>query len=131
MRTKSVLGLALAFGFSFALLSGSGMGATIFGENPGDDPSIDTLGDIGDEASVSEEDGGLSGDTSGRNEPTLRGFVFSTARFGAELVAAVGMLPITLTRLGFPAYFAFPAGALAQIIAFMGLGQFVAGREWI
>lgn len=131
MESKSVLGIALAFGFSFAMLSGSGIGASIFGETPGDDPTIDTVGDIGDEASISEEDGGLSGDASGRNEPTLRGFVFSTARFGAELVAAVGMLPITLARLGFPAYFAYPAGALAQIVAFIGLGQFIAGREWI
>jgi hypothetical protein len=46
-------------------------------------------------------------------------------------VAAVGLLPVTLLRLGFPAYFAIPVGGVAQVIAFIGLIQFVRGTEYI
>jgi len=34
---------------------------------------------------------------------------------------------VTLMRLGFPNYFAVPVGGVAQIIAFIGLIQFVRG----
>lgn len=133
MQSKSVLGVVLCFGIAFAVLSGSGIGATIFGENPGDDPTVDTLGDIGDEADVDEEgDGaGLSADVAGDDEPTLVGVALSAGQFGVQMVAAVALLPLTLVRLGFPSYFAVPIGGVAQIIAFLGLAQFVSGREWI
>jgi hypothetical protein len=40
-------------------------------------------------------------------------------------------MPVTLMRLGFPAYFAVPIGGVAQIIAFIGLAQFIRGTEYI
>ena len=133
MQSKSVLGVVLAFGVAFALLGGSEIGMVIFGETPGQEPTADTLGDIGNESSVDEDsDGsGLSADVAGDDEPTLVGVALSAGQFGVQLVAAVGLLPLTLVRLGFPSYFAYPIGGLAQIIAFLGLAQFVSGREWI
>lgn len=134
MRTKGVIGLVLAFGLAFALLGGSGIGATIFGENPDSAESTGTLGDLIDDSDISEDDdggGGLVGDVGGDNEPTVTGIIISGGQFAAQLVAAVALMPLTLMRLGFPAYFAIPAGGIAQIIAFIGLVQFIGGREFL
>lgn len=131
MRAQSVLGVVLAFGLAFALLSGSGIGADVFGESPGDAETTRTIDEVSEEASVDEdsEGGGLGADVSGDNEPTVTGVALSGGQFLAELVGAVALLPVTLTRLGFPSYFAVPVGGIAQIIAFIGLIQFVTGRE--
>ena len=132
MRTKGAIGVILAFGLAFALMSGSGIGAIVFGENPDDAESSGTLDELIDGADVDEDEdggGGLSGNIGDDNEPTVTGFVISGAQFVAELVRAVALLPLTLMRLGFPSYFAVPVGGIAQIIAFVGLIQFVTGRE--
>jgi len=129
MRTKSVLGVVLAFGVAFSLLAGSGIGAAIFGENPEGAETADTLADIsgGAEVDSDSESGGLSADVAGDNEPTLVGVAISGGQFAATLVGSVALLPVTLMRLGFPNYFAVPVGGVAQIIAFIGLIQFVRG----
>ena len=132
MRSKGAIGVILAFGLAFALMSGSGIGAMVFGENPDDAESSGTLDELIDGADVDEDEdggGGLSGNIGDDNEPTVTGFVISGAQFIAELVRAVALLPLTLMRLGFPSYFAVPVGGIAQIIAFVGLIQFVTGRE--
>lgn len=133
MRSKSVLGVVLAFGVAFALLAGSGIGAAVFGASPADADTARTLDDISDDASVDEdaESGGFSADVTGDNEPTVVGVAISGGQFVAQLVGAVALLPLTLTRLGFPNYFAVPVGGVLQVIAFIGLAQFVAGRELI
>lgn len=125
MQTKGVLGLVLAFGLAFALLSGSGIGAAVFGESPGDAETTRTIEEVSNQSSVDkEEDGGLGADVTGDNEPTLVGLAISGGKFLAGLVGAVALLPLTLIELGFPAYFALPVGGIAQIIAFVGLVQF-------
>jgi hypothetical protein len=130
MDTKNVLGVVLAFGVFFALLAGSGVGASIFGASPGEAESSRTLEDISDEASVdTEEGGGIDADVAGDNEPTIVGVAISGGEFIAQLVGAVALLPLTLVRLGFPNYFAVPVGGGAQVIATIGLFQFVTGRE--
>ena len=132
MESKSILGVVLAFGVAFALLSGSGLGAAIFGETPGNADTSRTLDDIASDASVDREDGdGLAADVGGDNEPTLVGVLISGGQFATSLVGAVTLLPLTLMRLGFPAYFAVPVGAVAQVIAFIGLVQFVGRTELI
>lgn len=130
MNTKDVLGVVLAFGVAFSLAAGTGVGAEIFGASPGDAETTQTLEDIGEEASVdSDQGGGLSADVAGDNEPTVVGFAISGGQFIATLVGAVALLPLTLTRIGFPYWFGVPIGAGAQIIATIGLFQFVTGRE--
>jgi len=132
MRSKSVLGVVLAFGVVFSLIAGSGIGAAVFGEDPSGAETSRTLDEISNESSVDPDDGdGLSADVTGDNEPTLVGVAISGGAFAANLVASVALLPVTLMRLGFPAYFAVPVGGVAQIIAFIGLIQFVRGTEYI
>jgi len=132
MRSKSVLGVVLAFGVVFSLIAGSGIGAAVFGADPGGAETTRTLDEISNDSSVDPDDGdGLSADVTGDNEPTLVGVAISGGAFAANLVASVALLPVTLMRLGFPAYFAVPVGGVAQIIAFIGLIQFVRGTEYI
>jgi hypothetical protein len=132
MNSKNVLGVVLCFGVFFALLAGSGVGASIFGESPGEAETTRTLDEISEEASVdSEEGGGIDADVAGDNEPTIVGVAISGGEFVAQLAGAVALLPLTLVRLGFPNYFAVPVGGAAQVIATIGLFQFVTGRELI
>ena len=134
MRSKSVLGVVLAFGVAFALLSGSGIGSAVFGEDPGGAETTRALDEIADEAAVDgdeDEPGGLTADVGGDSEPTLVGVAISGGQFAAQLVGAVALLPVTLMRLGFPTYFAIPVGGVAQVIALIGLVQFVRGTEYI
>ena len=133
MRSKSILGVVLAFGVAFSLIAGSGIGAAVFGASPSDAETARTLEDVSGDADVDadSETGGLSADVAGDNEPTLVGVAISGGEFAANLVGAVALLPITLMRLGFPNYFAIPVGGVAQIIAFIGLIQFVRGTEYI
>lgn len=133
MNSKSVIGVVLAFGVAFGLLAGSGVGAAVFDASPGDAETTRTLEDISSDASVDadSEDGGLSTDVSGDNEPTLVGVAISGGGFAAQLVGAVALLPVTFIRLGFPEYFAVPVGGVLQVIAFIGLIQFVRGTEYL
>lgn len=135
MQTKDVLGVVLCFGLVFSILAGSGVGASMFGASPGDAETSRTLDDISDDASIGEDaknsDGGLSADVVGDNEPTLVGVAISGGQFLTTLVGAVALLPITLMRLGFPSYFAVPVGGVAQVIAFIGLVQFIRTGELI
>ena len=133
MRAKSVLGVALAFGVAFALVSGSGIGAAVFGEAADNAETTRTLDEISNNSDVDpdSEGDGFSADVTGDQEPTIVGAAISGGQFVVQLVSAVALLPVTLTRLGFPAYFAFPLGGVAQIVAFVGLAQFVTGRELI
>lgn len=133
MRTKSILGVVLAFGVAFSLIAGSGVGAAVFGASPGDADTARTLEQVSNDADIDEnsEDGGLSADVTGDNEPTVVGVAISGGQFAAQLVGAVALLPVTLMRLGFPRYFAVPIGAVAQVVAFIGLVQFVRGTEYL
>ena len=133
MNTKSVFGVVLAFGVAFALLAGSGVGAAVFGESPGDAESSKTLEEVKSEAEIAEDakdsDGGLSANIGTDNEPTLVGVAIAGGQFLTSLVGAVALLPVTLMRLGFPSYFAVPVGGVAQILAFIGLVQFIRTGE--
>jgi len=126
MQTTQVTGAVLAFAVAFALISGSGVGATIFGQTPADSETTRTLDDLSNRATEP-----IGADVAGDNEPTIVGFVLAGGDFIVELVGAVAVLPVTLTRLGFPNYFAVPVGGVAQIIATIGFFQFVTGNEYL
>jgi len=148
METKTVIGVVLCFGVAFSMLAGSGIGAAIFAENPGDHETTRAIDQIACDADVESEDfdgksgdlhdcpedeegDGLSAEVAGDNEPTLVGVAISGGRFAVQLVAAVALLPITLMQLGIPSYAAVPLGGTAQIVALIGLVQFIRGSEYL
>lgn len=132
MDTKTTISLVLAFGVAFTLLAGAGVGG-LYGQSPNDADSSRTIGDVASDADVDpdSEGEGLGADVAGDNEPTLVGLAISGGRFAAQLVASVTIFPYTLIRLGFPRYFAVPIGSVLQIIAFIGLIQFIRGTEYL
>lgn len=135
MQTQHVLGLVLCFGLAFALLAGpAGFASSTFGESPDEAATSGTLGDIIDDASVDEEDGedaGIRTNVAGDNEPTVVGVIISGGQFIVQLVGAVALFPIILSGLGFPWYWAYPVGGIAQVIAVIGLIQFLGRTELI
>lgn len=133
MRTKTIIGLLLCFGVAFALLSGSGVATSVFGESAAGAETTKTVGQVADNSSVdgSGNESGIRADVTGDNEPTVTGVALAGGQFAVRLVGAVALLPVTLMRLGFPAYFAVPIGGVAQILAFIGLIQFITGREYL
>ena len=133
MQTKPIIGVVLAFGVAFALLGGSGIGAAVFGENPDDAETQRVIEEISEDADVDRDEeggGGLATDVGGDSEPTVTGVLISGGQFAVQLVGAVALLPLTLMRLGFPAWFAVPIGGVAQIVAFIGLVQFIGRSEF-
>ena len=134
MRTKSVIGVVLCFGVAFAMIGGSGIGAAIFSENPEDHQTTRALDEIAEDAAVDgdeDDPGGLSAEVAGDSEPTLVGIAISAGQFAASLVGAVALLPVTLMQLGMPGYAAVPLGGMAQIVALIGLVQFIRGTEFV
>ena len=134
MRTKSIIGVVLCFGVAFAMIGGSGIGAAIFGENPDDHQTTRALDEIAEDSAVDgdgDDPGGLSAEVAGDSEPTLVGVAISGGQFAASLVGAVALLPVTLMQLGMPGYAAVPLGGMAQIVALIGLVQFIRGTEFV
>ena len=134
MQTKPIIGVVLCFGIAFAMLGGSGVGAAVFGEAPGDHQTTRALDEIAGDSELDQEEGdpgGLSAEVAGDSEPTLVGVAISGGQFAASLVGAVALLPVTLIQLGFPSWFAVPIGGAAQIIALIGLVQFIRGTEYL
>ena len=125
MHTKDVFGVVMALALAFALIAGSGVGATIFGQNP------DTQGlDKFSEAAEENKDPEFSVVSAIAQAP----FVGAILQFGEMVrtfIAVVGLLPLWLMRLGFPNYFAAPVGVFAQLIASIGLFQVITGREFL
>jgi len=130
MRTISVVLAVLVLGASFGMISGSGVDEAVFGiQTETVDPGTEQqLEQTGDEASTGD---GIESSVAGDNEPTVTGIAIGAGQFAISAVAAVALVPATLMRLGFPSFFAIPVGALAQIVAFVGVFQFITGREWL
>ena len=125
MHTKNVFGVVMAFALMFALIAGSGVGATIFDQNP-DTRGLDEFSETAEE----NKDPTFSVVSAIAQAP----FVGAILQFGGMVrtfIAVVGFLPLWLMRLGFPNYFAAPVGVFTQIIASIGLFQVVTGREFL
>lgn len=132
MRTIAAVLFVLALGFSFAVISGSGAGAAIFGVDAADAGGIgpmETLNETAKEGVTDEGD--VSGDVGTSDESNIVGFITDGASFIVTLVVSVVLLPATLLALGFPHWFAIPFGLVVQIVASVGFVQFVTGRQWI
>lgn len=133
MKTKSVIGVVLCFGVAFAMIGGAPGFAAIFGEDPDDHQTTRALDEIAEDAAVDgdeDDPGGLSAEVAGDSEPTLVGVAISGGQFAASLVGAVALLPVTLMQLGMPGYAAVPLGGMAQIVALIGLVQFIRGTAF-
>lgn len=129
MRTVWAVALVLGLGFSFTLLTASGAGPAIFGQDAADHGGLGPMEQFNETGNQSE-DYNLSGSVAGSDERNIIGFVLDGGQFLMTLVASVVFIPGVLIGLGFPGYFAVPAGVLVQFIAVIGVIQFATNRVW-
>lgn len=113
----------------------AGMSAALgVGQSQSPSSGIDTsqLNDTAGDNKVSsgeDEDGGISGQAPGSDAGGLIGIAISSGQALANIMALVVMFPLILDNLGVPYYWAYPLGLLAQLVAFIGLAQFVSNRD--
>ena len=126
MKANAIMGLVMCFALSFALISGSGVGNMIFEQQQQPYPS----NGLGKYEEVAEEEETVNaGIIEGIAGTALIGFIIDFANTAKTLFGTVVLLPVYLTRLGFPAYFAFPVGTLCQVITTVGFYQVLTGHE--
>jgi hypothetical protein len=132
MRSIPIVVFVLSLGVAFAVVTGSGIGTTIFGVGDQDPGTQRALNDSANETRLEDDgdSGGIAGDVQGDNEPTIVGLVLSAGQTVISIATAVVLLPVTLSRLGFPVYFAAPVGLFAQMVVGIGVFQFIVGRVW-
>lgn len=127
MRTIAPVAVVLALGVAGMMLGMSGFSAA-WGADP---PSTDAAQrQVNDSASaVDPESGPVEGPVS-QTDGSFIGLLASGLGNLIDVVGAVVLLPLTLTNLGFPAWFSVPVGVLAQAIAGIGFIEFAINREW-
>jgi len=120
MRTLGPLMIVLSFVVAVTLLTGSGaidhLGGTGFGESD----AQEDVQDLSKEKNISGE--------AASNEGSIVGLVVGAARDVAGFFALVAYFPSVLSAIGMPQWLANPLGWIAQLVAFVGFGQFVTGR---
>lgn len=129
MRTLVPLGAVLAIAVAGAILGGSGFAAAWGAEPPTTAQGAqDRLNQSssGVQPSNSPIDGPLS-----QTDDSIIGLIGSGLGSIVDIAGMAAFLPVTLTNLGFPAYFAYPLGTLAQLLTGIGVIQFAINREWL
>jgi hypothetical protein len=129
MRTKAPMLFVLAVlvvGMAWQL---AGVNAAL-GVSQSQSPSsgIDT-GQLNDTAGNNSVEDGVSGQAPGSDAGGLIGIAISSGQALANIMGLVVMLPLVLDNGGVPYYWAYPLGLLAQLVAFIGLAQFVSNRN--
>lgn len=131
MRTIKVVLIVAAMGTAALMWSMSGVGAIYGTDDPVDGfEAGEKIQEEGNASAVSEDGNfSASADNSGGAD-NIVGVVLSGATAITDFAGMVALLPWELQRLGFPPFFAFPVGFLAQAIAGIGVVQFAAGRVY-
>jgi len=128
MRTIVSLAAILSLAVAGAILGGSGFAAAWGAEPP---TTAAAAQDRLDESSsnVQPSNNPIDGPVSSADDSII-GLIGSGLGSVTAIAGMVALLPVVLVDLGFPAYFAFPIGALAQLLAGIGIIQFGINRRW-
>lgn len=127
MRTIASVLVVLALGASGIMLGSAGFEAAWGAEPPQTAAAQEDLQDSAANSSVSE--GPVSGPVNS-GESSIVGLIVDGIASIVSVAGAVILLPVTLINLGFPAWFALPIGALAELIVGIGIIQFATNRVW-
>jgi len=124
-RTLFPIVAVLALGVALLMMQGSGFNALVTGSQ--------TAGPLGDAISAQGEsspanEGSLNATRSAAGEGSIAGLILGGSSAALDVVGLLALLPVTLEKLGFPTWFAFPIGSVVYIISGLGIAQFVSGR---
>jgi hypothetical protein len=128
MRTTFPLALILSIGIALLMFSGSGFNAIVEGsQEPGE------LGEnINEEANQSavQASDSVGVENTGEDDGSIAGLIISGGSGIVQTISLVATAPVTLQRLGFPAWFALPVGSLIYIVVGVGIFQVLSGRTY-
>jgi hypothetical protein len=127
MRTLASVLVVFAIAVAGSMMALSGFGAVWGADPPQTQAAQDQLDDSAAQANPNDEP--ISGPVSS-GESDIVGLIANGSSAIVDFAAAVVLLPITLIKMGFPAWFALPIGSVAYLIAGVGAIEFVTNREW-
>jgi hypothetical protein len=127
MRTTAPVLLVFAVAVAGSMLALSGFGAAWGADPPQTDAAQSQLDESADQANPNNTP--VSGPVSS-GESEIIGLIASGLGSIVDFAAAVALLPLTLINLGVPAWFAYPIGSIAYLLAGIGVIEFATNREW-
>ncbi len=127
MRGTAPVMIVLAIGVATMFVTGSGFADAWGQPAPETGAAADALNESAD--NVGPDGQPVEGPVSTGDSEVI-GLIASGLGTLFGLAGSVALLPVTLTNLGLPAWFAFPAGALAQIVVGVSLIEWATNREW-
>lgn len=124
MRTNFVWFLVLALGISSLMWGLADVDGSLTGPSATDD--LKSGDELESQAPGDAEINGSADTNSGESD--IVGLIIAGGSGIANFVNMAILLPIELQRLGFPNWFAYPIGLGVQVIALIGLIQFITNR---
>jgi len=133
VRTTAPVGLVLAIVVASLMWGGSGYGAGVANDpTAGLGPMEQDLEDRANGSNVNRdvegEGSGFEGSAGGGDESNLVSFIINGGQAVMSVATFVLFLPVGLESLGAPYWFAWPMGLVTQLVASIGIIQFVTGR---
>lgn len=126
MRGTAPVLIVLALGVAGLMLGASGF-SDAWGAQP---PSTSAAEEkLNNSSSVGPTNDPVSGPVSD-GDSSIVGLISSGLGSFVDIAGAVAFLPVTLTNLGFPMWFSYPLGLLAQFVVGVSIIQFATNREW-
>lgn len=129
-RTTWPVALILSLGIATLMFQSAGFAAIPGAGEPsaGLEPLGESVQDRANSSAAENEPDAYGGAASGSDDPLIN-FILDGGGSLLSVFKLVGALPNALINLGFPTWFAVPLGGLVQIIAGIGVVQFVTGRK--
>lgn len=124
MRTNYVWFLVIALGVSSLMWGLSGVDSALTGPSATDD--LKSGDELERQAPGEAEINGSANSNDGESD--IVGLILAGGAGIGNFINMVLLLPLELQRLGFPNWFAYPIGLTVQVIASIGLIQFVTNR---
>lgn len=127
MRTIMALFVILSIATAGLVFDLSG-----FDDAVSDDPSdnLQSTDELEKKGNDNELKDNFSGAASSENDGDVVGMIISGISAFFSYAGMVVLLPLELQNMGFPWFFAYPAGLFLQIMASIGLVQAASNREW-
>jgi len=128
MKTEYPLVLVAAMAIAGLMLTMAGPGGTSFSDGVGTErANQQTMNEL---ETTSQATSVANGNMPGGGVIAMVFLVITAAKQLFSIIMMVVLLPIQLRDLGFPAMFAFPVGLIVQIVASIGILQFLSGRVY-
>jgi hypothetical protein len=129
VRTAKIVLVVAAIGTASLMWGLSGFGALYGQSDPVGGLSSGDAVSAQANASAVSENGSFSGAASASDD-SIVGLIISGTSTLVAFAGMVALLPVELSALGLPFWFAYPIGLIAQALVGLGIVQFAAGREW-